>query len=260
VETARVIQSLGLGLDEKAVEAVKQWHFKPAIANGEPVKFAESAEVLYSLNAAPSWRIMGASYRVSQAAGTNQVSNPVLSEYTKPDERSCNGAGATARVSLEVGGDGRPVNVQLVEGEGDPAGEAVRQAIWLWRFQPALLNGQPVAGKANFELQCGAYNPPDPSIAPERVGKGVSAPTALYQIEPEYSEEARKAKLQGEVLLYLEIDQFGRTGDIRVARPLGLGLDEKAMEAVSQWRFKPALKGSVPVKVSVNLETNFRLL
>src|SRR6266576_4025893 len=73
-----------------------------------------------------------------------------------------------------------------------------------------------------------------------RVGGGVSPPKAIYQPDPEYSEEARKAKYQGVVVLAMVIGPDGRPRDIRVQRSLGLGLDEKAMEAVRSWRFEPA--------------------
>ncbi len=93
-----------------------------------------------------------------------------------------------------------------------------------------------------------------------RVGGGVSAPVLLYKKEPEYSEEARKAKYQGTVLLYIEVDPSGRATNIRVARSLGLGLDEKAIEAVKQWKFKPGYKDGRPVTVAATIEVNFRLL
>jgi len=91
------------------------------------------------------------------------------------------------------------------------------------------------------------------------VGGGVSSPHAIYEPEPEYSEEARKAKYQGVVVLQLIIGADGRPRDIRVARALGMGLDQKAIEAVRQWRFEPAFLGSQPVAVVVNIEVNFRL-
>lgn len=93
-----------------------------------------------------------------------------------------------------------------------------------------------------------------------RVGGGVSAPVPLYKVEPEYSEEARKAKYQGTVILSIVIDEQGRPRDIRVIRPLGLGLDEKAIEAVSKWRFRPGYKDGKPVAVQAQVEVNFRLL
>ena len=94
---------------------------------------------------------------------------------------------------------------------------------------------------------------------PYRVGGGVSAPKPLYTPDPEYSEEARKSKYQGVVVLWLVIGPDGRPHEIRVARPLGMGLDEKAIEAVRTWRFDPARKDGQPVAVQMNVEVSFRL-
>ncbi len=94
---------------------------------------------------------------------------------------------------------------------------------------------------------------------PYRVGGGVSAPRALFAPDPEYSEEARKAKYQGTVVLWVVVGPDGRPHEVRVQRSLGLGLDEKAIEAVRQWRFEPAKKDGTPVAVQINVEVNFRL-
>lgn len=93
-----------------------------------------------------------------------------------------------------------------------------------------------------------------------RIGGDVSQPVIIYKIDPEYSEEARKAKYSGTVLLSVVIDAHGLTRDIHVIQPVGLGLDEKAIEAVQKWRFRPAMKGGHPVAVQANVEVNFRLL
>lgn len=93
-----------------------------------------------------------------------------------------------------------------------------------------------------------------------RPGNGVSNPVAIYSPEPQYSEEARKAKWQGTVLLSLVVDENGHATDIKVVRALGLGLDERAIEAVSKWLFKPGMKGGKPVKVMAQIEVTFRLL
>ncbi len=93
-----------------------------------------------------------------------------------------------------------------------------------------------------------------------QAGGGVTAPTLLFKVEPEYSEEARKAKFQGTVLLYVEVDPSGRATNIRVTRSLGLGLDEKAIEAVKKWKFAPGKKDGKPVTVAAIIEVNFRLL
>jgi TonB family protein len=92
-----------------------------------------------------------------------------------------------------------------------------------------------------------------------RVGGGVSAPLPIYKPEPEYSSEARLAKLQGTVILSLIVGIDGKAHAIQVARSLGMGLDERAIEAVRQWRFDPAKKDGKPVPVAVDVEVSFRL-
>jgi protein TonB len=92
-----------------------------------------------------------------------------------------------------------------------------------------------------------------------RVGGGVSAPRALDTPDPEYSEEARKAKYQGTCVLWLVVGPDGTPRDVKVARSLGMGLDQKAIEAVKKWKFEPALKDGKPVAVQINVEVNFRL-
>ena len=89
---------------------------------------------------------------------------------------------------------------------------------------------------------------------------GVSMPVPIVRIEPEYSEEARKAKFSGTVEIALIVDTEGHPRNIRVARGLGMGLDEKAEEAVSKWRFKPGFRNGVPVNVMALVLVTFRLL
>jgi periplasmic protein TonB len=92
-----------------------------------------------------------------------------------------------------------------------------------------------------------------------RVGGGVSAPVALFAPDPEYSEEARKTKYQGTVVLWVVVGPDGRPHEMRVQRSLGMGLDQKALDAVKKWKFEPALKDGKPVAVQINVEVNFRL-
>jgi TonB family protein len=92
-----------------------------------------------------------------------------------------------------------------------------------------------------------------------RVGGAVSSPQLIYSPDPEYSEEARKAKLDGTCVLWLIVGKDGLPRDIKVARSLGHGLDEKAVEAVRQWRFEPARKDGKPVAAQINVLVTFRL-
>jgi TonB family protein len=101
-------------------------------------------------------------------------------------------------------------------------------------------------------------NVPDSEIY--HVGKdGTPAPRATYTPEPEFSEQARHAKYQGTVVLNIIIDKAGKISQIRLERPLGLGLDENAMEGVKRWRFNPATRNGQPVAVEMNIEVSFSL-
>lgn len=92
-----------------------------------------------------------------------------------------------------------------------------------------------------------------------QVGGGVSAPRVVSQVEAEFSEEARKAKLSGNVLIDMYVDSRGNPTRVKVIRGLGMGLDEKAVEAVQQWKFQPAMKDGKPVTVELTIEVGFHI-
>jgi TonB family protein len=139
--------------------------------------------------------------------------------------------------------------------------DAVRQ----WKYKPYLLNGEPIEVQTtiniNYSLD-GTSDPRAPSgqadLAPRKIGGSVSAPTVIYQAEPQFTEEARKAKFSGVVLVNLVVDQEGHPQNVHIVRAVGLGLDEKAVEAVKQYRFNPAMEAGKPVPVEINIEVNFR--
>jgi TonB family protein len=93
-----------------------------------------------------------------------------------------------------------------------------------------------------------------------KIGSGVTPPVILHQVDPEYSEEARRAQLQGVCLITIIVDVNGNPQDPMVVKPLGLGLDEEALKAVKRFRFKPAMKdGKTPVPVQITVAVNFRM-
>ena len=92
-----------------------------------------------------------------------------------------------------------------------------------------------------------------------QVGGGVSEPVVISQVQPEYSEEARKARYEGVVTLDAIIHKDGSIQILRVLRSLGFGLDEKAIEALEQWRFRPGMLNGEPVAVSMNIAVTFNL-
>jgi TonB family protein len=88
----------------------------------------------------------------------------------------------------------------------------------------------------------------------------VTQPVLIYKIEPEYSDEARKAKLQGDVFLRIEVDARGAAQNIVVSHGLGLGLDERAIEAVRRWKFRPGYSNGKAVPTPALIQVTFRLL
>jgi TonB family protein len=116
-----------------------------------------------------------------------------------------------------------------------------------------------------------AVNPPDPTkpikIAPipdlrnlSKSDIGVQLPPKLTShVEPGYAEEARKARLEGTVVLKIAVGEQGTVQQVWIINPLGLGLDEEAIKAVKQWRFEPGTKDGKPVPTFANIEVNFHI-
>ena len=94
---------------------------------------------------------------------------------------------------------------------------------------------------------------------PIRFTVGMTKPEPIRQIQPRYTENARRAGVQGAVILEAVIDEQGNVTDVRVLRGLPMGLDREAVSAVQQWKFKPAMMASKPVKVYFNLTVNFTI-
>lgn len=98
-----------------------------------------------------------------------------------------------------------------------------------------------------------------PSVAAYKVGGQVTPPVLIYSVDAEFSEEARRAKLQGVSVVSLIVDTHGRPQRIRVVRKLGKGLDEQAVAAVQQYKFKPSTYHGCPVPVEITIEVNFHI-
>lgn len=94
---------------------------------------------------------------------------------------------------------------------------------------------------------------------PLQVGGNVKAPVAVLRVEPVYTEIARRARVQGEVTIQAVIDRHGNVIDARVTKPLPYGLDQAALRAIRQWRFRPGTLNGQPVPVYYNLTVNFRI-
>ena len=158
--------------------------------------------------------------------------------------------------------------------------ETALDAVHQWRYTSATLNGKPVEAKVFivFLLRHGEIKTsiepdlpyptkPRKPIEEQRasgelfgvVVDHVKPPKPIYEPNPDYSEPARAAKYQGTVVLGLIVGRDGTPADVWVVRKLGLGLDQKAVQAVRQWRFEPGLKDGEPVSVFANVEVGFHL-
>jgi TonB family protein len=158
--------------------------------------------------------------------------------------------------------------------------EAALDAVHQWVYTPATLNGTPVdarvfvtvdshQGKLHAKVEPDLPFPTEPREPVEnqisrgelfRVERGkVKPPKGTYVKDPEYSEPARAAKYQGVGVLGVIVGADGNPHDVWVSKKLGLGLDQRAIEAVRQWKFKPATKDGESVAVVINVEVTFRL-
>jgi TonB family protein len=154
-----------------------------------------------------------------------------------------------------------PPEIKLPQGGqmGDP----------MSKVMAALSNGTGTGGGIGSGSGGGVGSGHGPGVGPGwgggigggayRVGGGVSAPKVLYKIDPEFSEEARKNKWQGTVVVHVIVGTDGKAHDMSVQRSLGMGLDEKAVEALKQWRFEPGRKDGQPVPTEISVEVSFRL-
>lgn len=93
-----------------------------------------------------------------------------------------------------------------------------------------------------------------------RIGDGVEPPKLIHKVEPQYTKEASEAKIQGTLIMRIVVTADGHLQDIRIIKGLGSGLDQKAIEAVLQWKFKPGMLKGKPVPVEATVEMNFRLI
>ncbi|MGA3370463.1 MAG: energy transducer TonB [Terracidiphilus sp.] len=184
-------------------------------------------------------------------------------------------------LSLVVGVDGVPANIQVVTSHGAAFDAAATDAIKQFKFEPGTLDGKPVPVRVYARTRFfadmrpavtrilmragagGGFSPLSPRNGgpprPNRYRDYDKPPVPTKVGEPEYSDEARRAKIQGVVVVSVLVTEEGFPADPRVEKSLGHGLDEKALECVQEYRFKPAMKDGAPVEARIMMEINFRL-
>jgi TonB family protein len=204
-----------------------------------------------------------------------QINLGSLIRTVKPDiSRKLRKRQLVAVLSATVSTEGTLQKVEVLGGDEDFTPLALN-AVQQWRYAPATLSGQPVEAKVfvvvesikgdvNSELELDTVPTQPADLLPgEEVFKvdprTMKAPKALYSPDPEYSEKARVAKYSGVGVLGVVVGRDGNPKTVWVSKKLGLGLDEKAIEAVRQWKFEPAMKNGQPVAAAINVEVSFRL-
>jgi TonB family protein len=214
--------------------------------------------------------------RISGGVMAGQIISKVNPIY--PPEARASGTSGTVVLHAIIGKDGTVQQLNVISGPPMLAGSAI-DAVRQWVYQPYLLNGEPVevdtTVTVNYSLDQQQTPPPPPSPPAGNinenaqisgadgdvynVGGSVRPPVVTNAPDPEYTEAARKAKLSGNVLVALVVDSNGQPQNVRVAKGLGNELDEKAVEAVQQYRFKPATLNGEPVSANLKVEVNFQI-
>ena len=147
--------------------------------------------------------------------------------------------------------------------------QSTLEAVKRWKYRPYQQNDEPVEKETSITVNYTLYDSADVVVglvpgADETVVVakkiGVIPPLAIHQPKPEYTELARKDKVEGVVVVSLVVDEQGLPQHLKVTRGLGDGLDENAIKAVKQYRFNPAMENGKPVAVYLNIEVDFKLL
>lgn len=211
-------------------------------------------------------------YRLDDGITPPVLTNAVAAAYP-PDATEADRPHVTI-LSLVVGVDGVPTNVQIINSHGGPFDEFAIAAVQQSRFQPGTLNGKPVPVLIQVRVPFFHFTTAVPKMMlhyaqpgnlqsrqdnPFRMDPRVTPPKAIFNATPEYSEQARRQKIQGIVILSMLVTEDGLPTDIRLEKSLGYGLDEKALQAAAKYRFKPAMRDGNPVSQRITVEMNFRL-
>jgi TonB family protein len=278
----RVTRSLGFGLDEKALGAIARWRFRPGTDKGQPIPMVITASIEFRLPEKQSrWHLIRAEFQPPEGASrprflqTKYPYGSGISVYAV-DEGAvvmATGREGTARIALDVDEHGTPVNLRVLGASHEVWGREAMAVVREWQFVAGMKAGAPVAVPCTLDLvwagttltplglhwamaQMGTSDPAQ--TAPSSDSKTNSL-AVLYMPQPSYTDAARQAGLEGTVVISLLVAEDGAPQDLSVVRSLGMGLDEKAVEAVSQWRFRPTLLNGRPAATRVAVEVRFAL-
>jgi TonB family protein len=162
----------------------------------------------------------------------------------------------TVVLKAVIGKTGNVERLSVVSGPKELMKSAI-DAVSQWKYKPYLLNGQPVEVETlinvNYSVDGGSGAGPVPQAG------NYTPPEIIHKVEPEFTPETKAAKVAGLVVVKMDVTPQGFPDNVHVVRSLNLALDRKAVEAVSQYRFRPATREGVPVYAPVNVEVNFQV-
>ena len=198
-------------------------------------------------------------------AVSDAVTPPAVAEYTMPplysDEARRRRIEGIVRVAIWVDATGKAEVLRVEQGLGFGLDQNAILAARNWRFSPGARNGSPIAMKTSIAVEFNLRNEElNELIANDmavRVGRDVTPPSIIHRVRAQYPERARRRGLVGTVVLDLLILENGSPRILRVVQALDPELDDNAVQALEQWRFSPAMKDGVPVKVRMNAEVKF---
>lgn len=250
-QDVRATRLVGLGLDEKAVQAISEWKFKPGMKDGMPVAVAATIEVNFHLDAHSIWRPTRANFMTPQGA-----TRPTLIEAPYPADFGSNLNDSVA-VQFDVDDNGIPINLRAQSPSGSKLETEAVDIVSGWRFQPGIKDGKPVSVPAEFDFVHGTTG--DSGTQVIRVGGNVQAANVIRKITPVYPAEAKVNRIQGVVRLGVRIDKDGHVSDVTVLSG-DPALTYAAVEAVKQWLYRPTFLNGAPVDVLTEINVNFTLL
>ena len=175
-------------------------------------------------------------------------------------EASLSGGRHICTLRVVVGVDGTVSKGEVVNAQKSRLDDAAIAAVKQSQFAPGTLNGKPVPVWAFVWVPfLDADHPAIPLAGPTRRIAGFTMPKPLDTVEAEFSDEARRKRVSGSLLVSLVVTEDGLPANLHVLNPLGAGLDEQALKAVRQYRFAPATLDGIAVPVPLRVEISFNL-
>ena len=212
-------------------------------------------------------------YRIGPGIHPPTLLNPEPAGY--PDGATETDRPKISILAVVVGVDGRATSIHTIFQNDSVYDAGAIAAIQQSRFEPGTLDGKPVPVLVHVRVPFFHLKPAIPVVQQQYANRAEGTfqtpgrapnydpnnhpPHATYQPEAQFSDKARRAKIAGSVLVSTVVSADGLPTEIKVERPLGWGLDEKAVQAVSKYRFEPAMRDGSPVAQKIFVQISFRL-